>query len=61
MRSDLGKYVTERPRRNSSAASAKAIWSGRIQDRTDHILATGGAESGGGRSASPIYFPKETL
>jgi hypothetical protein len=32
MRSDLGKCVTERPRRNSSAASVKATWYGRIHE-----------------------------
>src|SRR6266581_4056869 len=32
MRSDLGKCVTERPRHNSGAASAKAVWYGRIHE-----------------------------
>jgi hypothetical protein len=32
MRSDLGKCVTERPRRNSNAASAKATWYGCIRE-----------------------------
>jgi hypothetical protein len=31
MRADLGQCVTERPRRNSSAASAKASWYGRVE------------------------------